>query len=152
MQVRVFNLKIDSQAFEARDLDLSDFEDETCHGGPDLRDHIEAFLIDRFDVRNFEDVEFDYRVKSKSSFVGVRTVTVLRSEQVYGGPEEGGWFYTDSEVLRVFHVPAARYSRLMALLTKWCENRRPERRRYDEPEFTLYSGVYSPPKRRPHYC
>jgi hypothetical protein len=51
--------------------------------------------------------------------IGVAAYTCGEVQRVYGGPEEGGWYYDDFEPQRVLMVPAAKAERCERLLQRW---------------------------------
>jgi len=53
--------------------------------------------------------------------IGVVCFTAGRVERLYGGPEEGGWYYDAFEPLRYFTVPAAKADRMRHWLKRWEE-------------------------------
>ena len=150
MYARVFNLVIDGEKHGACKINTDGWEDQSCHGGPSLRDHVAAIICDRHNVEENE-ISFDLRLRDDTTRIGVRTVTLARSSRRYGGPEEGGWHYDADEAVRVFHVAAHRYDRLMAILKAWCDRRNDTSWRYDETRFVVRTGALQP-QRRPHYC
>lgn len=54
-----------------------------------------------------------------TTMVGCAAITVGFVTRVYGGPEEGGWWYDAFDPTRVFVVRRARRERLRALLDLW---------------------------------
>jgi hypothetical protein len=58
------------------------------------------------------------------AIVGCVAFTVGEVDRVYGGPEEGGWWYDHFEPIRVFMVPARRKEALERRLRRWeeCQN------------------------------
>lgn len=51
--------------------------------------------------------------------VGCVAYTVGQIDRVYGGPEEGGWWYDKFTPLRTFIVPTAKAARVRVLLGRW---------------------------------
>jgi hypothetical protein len=51
--------------------------------------------------------------------IGVVAFTMGHTDRVYGGPEEGGWYYNRFTPLRVLLVPAAKGERCERLLHRW---------------------------------
>jgi hypothetical protein len=67
------------------------------------------------------------RVHRPQRMIGTAAFTCGEVDRVYGGPEEGGWYYTHFEPERVIIVPARKAERCERLLQKW-EDRQNEGR------------------------
>ena len=151
-----FNVRIKGEKVRNTLVDTRAFEDESCHGGPDIKEFMADLLAERFLDHDepTTDVEFDVRKVKPVRLLGVVAMTVVSQERCYGGPEEGGWYYNDVTPVRVFYVSRARAARMKLLLENWCRNRNPEpgsSRGYEQSYFKVRSGVVEKTA-RPHYC
>ena len=100
-----------------------------------------------------EEVEFEIvRVKRDGGAapVGTRTLRVVSYERVYGGPEEGGWWYSVEQEHRSFVVPASSFARHRARLERYCEAANYELDRRED-RLSVVTGEKRK-QGRPHYC
>lgn len=70
----------------------------------------------------------------------MKYVNVYLVDQAYGGPEEGGWYYTFGQVHKSMPVKPDKAERLMSAVERWCEKNNEER----PPIYSVSSeGVYN---------
>jgi hypothetical protein len=83
--------------------------------------------------------------------VGVRRLIVHRQWQNYGGPEEGGWYYSSYEAVREFVVPASKYARLRERLERYVAKCNEGMRTYEDGRYGVCNGPL-PRRESRHYC
>jgi hypothetical protein len=91
-------------------------------------------------------------------FIGVSAMTVGLVDRLFGGPEEGGWWYDTFMPLRTFYVPTKQLPELKRRLEKVVkhmnviEGRRPISSVLSDGYYVLLNGmVEAYPIERPHY-
>lgn len=120
-----------------------------CDGS--LNEWLEADLLERYSFD--ETIEFEcIRKLDRSTKIGTKTLRLVYVGRAYGGPEEGGWYYSVETTERTYEVPAASFQRHRERLERYCiaVNKGIPSWRSDE-----LLRVASGPERqrsRPHYC
>lgn len=79
---------------------------------------VESEIHGRFEEKP---TEFSWRLAEPQRSVDVVSYTIGFVEKVYGGPEEGGWYYDWYSPTRVFHVSKKRAARLERLLQRFVD-------------------------------
>lgn len=121
-----------------------------CEG--DLRDWLAEALMEQHALDAAEFPIESARELRKQAPVGVITYRVVRCWRNYGGPEEGGWYYTEEELLREFTLPARGARRHRDRLERWCDaNNEQIRGGGCEGKYAVFTGAWRA-QRRPHYC
>lgn len=99
---------------DTRSPEVSDYIDED--GALDIRSALEFICGRRV-------VSFNWRELLKERKIGVFSVTIGREDRVYGGSEEGGWWYNHFTAGRIITVPARREEALRRRLDEWVRRR-----------------------------
>lgn len=96
---------------------------------------------------DYGESDSDYTRKIDKDIVGIGLVafTIGHTRRVYGGPEEGGWWYDSFDPERVILAPKRAGSRLQARLEKLVEARNLGLPRLSSVlssgQYTLYEGI-----------
>lgn len=125
----------------------------TCGCEESLQEAIEWSFRENNGVPQDETLTIEWtRELRRQSPVGVITYRVVREWRCYGGPEEGGWYYTEEELLKEFTVPVARGRRHKERLERYCDAQNEQIRGGGcEGKYAVYTGAWKA-QRRPHYC
>ena len=88
---------------------------------------------------------------------GTWFVAVYRTGQSYGGPEEGGWWFTHGDLVEAWAVPSETHAEILQehLRQTYPRARNPYSVRPDEDfQVQRQQGMPAPyfPMNRPHYC
>lgn len=121
---------------------------EGCEGT--LREWVAEACVEQLDFE--PQPNFVFREQRRSAPVGVRTVRLIRRERVYGGPEEGGWYWTYEDTVREWELPAASFERHRARLERYCEKQNEGLPSWDYANRLVVATWPKPSNRRPHYC
>ena len=88
----------------------------------------------------------------------IKYVNVYMADRAYGGPEEGGWYYTYGEALKTIPVLPSKADRLLEKVNRWAERRNASRPSMSS---VASEGVFwvnleddpasNWPEQRPHY-
>lgn len=92
------------------------------------------------DLYQGETVPEDKYATVQTRMVGVVAYTFGMEDRAYGGSEEGGWYYTSFEPLRVFYVPARSAHRFAVRLRRYADRLNEGRR---EISSVLSEGRYA---------
>jgi hypothetical protein len=124
----------------------------SCGCGPTLEDLILEALQRDEEIAEGEEVEIlAYRILEEQKQVGVTTLRIQRKYRSYGGPEEGGWYYDDPELIREITVPTRRLGTATAKLIGFCERANEGMRSWEDGRLEVRVGRYKR-RPRPHYC
>lgn len=127
----------------------------SCGCGPTLEDLIVHALWEQEGIGSEQPDEqpeiLAFRVLREQKQVGVTTLRVQRKYRSYGGPEEGGWYYDDPELVREFRVPSSRYAACRARLEAFCERANEGLRSWQEGALEVRTGAYERTPKQ-HYC
>lgn len=125
----------------------------SCGCGPTLEDLICEALMEQCEMSRDEMLEekiLAYRVLSERREVGVTTLRIVEMWRLFGGPEEGGWFYDAEHLVREIVVPTRRLGTAMGRLIMYCQ-RANEGHRVGDGRLAVKVGPYVG-EPRPHYC
>lgn len=117
-----------------------------------LGDWLAEALLEQHDLDVAEYPITLTRKLKRQAQVGVVTFRLVRQWRNYGGPEEGGWYYTEEELLREWTVPSRNARRHKERLERYAEAQNELIRGGGcEGKYAVFTGAWKA-RRRPHYC
>lgn len=118
---------------------------------------LEQFLVwaaeERFANHPTDQVEIlAFRTLNEKSKIGTRTLYLVHRHSQYGGPEEGGWWYSDEEVVREFEIPSKNFHRHLMRLQAYCNHYNKDIRSWETSQKLHVTAYKQHRTHRPHYC